>query len=408
MAYELINKRNYSLENIIYNKNKNILDIYFTEKKIIKKIVSYIQRDYIKYPQYGLEEKTKVIVCKLELTKKALENLYDEEYIGYSKIEARELEDRMVIEKNEYKKCKEILNNFPKPDVICKNAYEIISSIENEIVLPTWYIIEKTKKENSELRTKKRKLEEDNNSCNYRIKLIKKNEIKVINKIDKMDNRSFILTFVTFGYYFSKRRRIKLNKILSKIHFELESVKKEKELILKKIQNIDEKINKNEQYIICMENKKEEESIKELKRIQEDKKIKEKSLSDYKLKEALINNSKWDIFVPIKDYFENEINFEGKSGIYVIKNNILNKYYVGQSHNVAKRIRQHFDKEKYTPKNYIFAQDYYETSLDKRMELFSIKIETCETSLLNEKERESIILYKAFETGYNKTRGNID
>ena len=86
----------------------------------------------------------------------------------------------------------------------------------------------------------------------------------------------------------------------------------------------------------------------------------------------------------------------------------MNKYYVGQSHNVAKRIRQHFDKEKYTPKNYIFAQDYYETSLDKRMELFSIKIETCETSLLNEKERESIILYKAFETGYNKTRGNID
>ena len=92
-------------------------------------------------------------------------------------------------------------------------------------------------------------------------------------------------------------------------------------------------------------------------------------------------------------------------GCYVIKNKKLNKYYVGQSKDVIKRLRQHFDGTK--PKNMIFAEDYFMCDKNERDDLFEIKIISLNTKdELDRVEKEMIEKYDSFKSGYNKTSGN--
>jgi len=94
-------------------------------------------------------------------------------------------------------------------------------------------------------------------------------------------------------------------------------------------------------------------------------------------------------------YFKKEI-----KGVYIIHNNTKNKYYVGQSKDIFKRVlRDHFSKG--TVKNIIFAKDWYEN------DQFSWKYIECETKdELDRLEMDYIQKYNAFESGYNKTGGN--
>ena len=100
------------------------------------------------------------------------------------------------------------------------------------------------------------------------------------------------------------------------------------------------------------------------------------------------------------------LNYEKIIGCYVIHNVENDKYYVGQSKDVIKRItKQHFDGAKV--KNIIFAEDYYKSNLENKDDLFEVKIIRCETKdELDRTEMELIEEYDSFNNGYNGTNGN--
>ena len=110
-----------------------------------------------------------------------------------------------------------------------------------------------------------------------------------------------------------------------------------------------------------------------------------------------------DEFIPLAEFagFEKEKII----GCYVIWNVELNKYYVGQSKDVLKRItQQHFNGTK--PKNIIFAEDYFNSKINKD-ELFKVKIIPLDTKdELDATEKELIEEYDSFAHGYNGTAGN--
>jgi hypothetical protein len=120
---------------------------------------------------------------------------------------------------------------------------------------------------------------------------------------------------------------------------------------------------------------------------------------------------------PLDDYYNEDkefisikslkgLEYEKIIGCYVIHNTENNKYYVGQSKDVIKRINQHFKGT--TPNNVIFAEDYYSSKLHDKDNLFSVKIIRLETKdELDETERQLIFDYDARKNGYNGTSGNI-
>lgn len=87
------------------------------------------------------------------------------------------------------------------------------------------------------------------------------------------------------------------------------------------------------------------------------------------------------------------------AGVYILFNSTKNMYYVGQGKEVLNRINAHFTGK---GNGDVYA-DY------KFGDKFTIKIIALEKSgyaTLNELERNTIITYDAFASGYNKTRGN--
>jgi hypothetical protein len=109
-------------------------------------------------------------------------------------------------------------------------------------------------------------------------------------------------------------------------------------------------------------------------------------------------------FIPLKKLAG--MNYEKLVGCYIIRNIEKNKYYVGQSKDVLKRVcRQHFNGTKV--KNIIFAEDYYSSQIDNKDDLFEVKIIKLETKdELDKKEQELIEEYDSFNSGYNGTNGN--
>lgn len=92
-------------------------------------------------------------------------------------------------------------------------------------------------------------------------------------------------------------------------------------------------------------------------------------------------------------------------GIYIIKNNINNKVYIGQSVNIVARWYAH----KQSAKN-IKAQDHY-TEIHQAMYKHGIDsfyyeiLEECSIERLNKREIYYISLYDSYKNGYNMTFG---
>ena len=109
-------------------------------------------------------------------------------------------------------------------------------------------------------------------------------------------------------------------------------------------------------------------------------------------------------FIPLKQL--SGMNYQKIVGCYIIHNKENNKYYVGQSKDVFKRIcRQHFDGTKV--KNIIFAEDYFNSQFPNKDDLFEVKIIPLETKdELDQKEKDLIEEYDSFTNGYNGTSGN--
>ncbi|MBM3210572.1 hypothetical protein FJZ33_00010 [Candidatus Poribacteria bacterium] len=91
-------------------------------------------------------------------------------------------------------------------------------------------------------------------------------------------------------------------------------------------------------------------------------------------------------------------------GIYIIKNKINHKIYVGQTTDFDKRIKQHrknaiFNKHKIYNRLYPAIKKYGINNFE------FIFIENCKIEQLNEKEIQYIQKFNSYNNGYNATKG---
>lgn len=95
-----------------------------------------------------------------------------------------------------------------------------------------------------------------------------------------------------------------------------------------------------------------------------------------------------------------------KCGIYIIKNDINNKVYIGQSINIHKRIQEHFWKSECSKDaSYNSALHCAIRKYGKEHFYYEI-LEECDASLLDEREKEYIKQYNSISpNGYNILSG---
>lgn len=88
-------------------------------------------------------------------------------------------------------------------------------------------------------------------------------------------------------------------------------------------------------------------------------------------------------------------------GVYILHNRLNNKYYVGQSVHVLKRITQHFSGNG--------CEDVYKDyTRGMPFEIQCVALANSGYNNLNRLERDYIAYYNAYYNGYNKTKGNHD
>lgn len=169
--------------------------------------------------------------------------------------------------------------------------------------------------------------------------------------------------------------------------------------------NNKEKIDEFKERIIEWEkdNIKEENILKEKIMLEnnfiEKKCIEKKVISNKDYKIDFLNDDKDETFYSLKNSFSMKWDDVIK-GVYIIKNKTKDKYYVGQSKDVFKRVfKDHWNKGEV--KNIIFAKDWYDN------DEFYWKYFKRETKdELDDLEREYIEIHNSFKNGYNGTGGN--
>ena len=208
------------------------------------------------------------------------------------------------------------------------------------------------------------------------------------------------MSLITFGIYSVLHSKKRIKKLETKLCEEKKIIEKIRESISSyenKVTDLEEKI------------------LHHTENIEQNRQLMRKEISDIdseyeetvrQVEPLPINliESKKDDFIPLKKLAG--MNYEKIVGCYVIRNIERNKYYVGQSKDVIKRVcHQHFDGTKV--KNIIFAEDYYSSSMENKDDMFEVRIIRLETKdELDRKENELIEEYDSFNTGYNGTNGN--
>lgn len=300
-------------------------------------------------------------------------------------------------------------------------AEQIILKIGNEELLPSWFVrlylkreynetVKELKNEYSIYRDKQNAIiESENKTIRQKIaeiaplqvdvEYLQKKIAKNSKRLEKLSTKkpNILKTIVTFGIYsflISQKRKDKivnqselLNTRLSEVIFEIENKNNQIKTIRDTIQNQNELI-KNKS--------------KEIQR-----KIGIKN-NEYNLKLSkiypLANIVKGDdTFIPLKNF--SGLKYEQIVGCYIIHNKEKDKYYVGQSKDIMKRLKQHFKHT--TPINPIFLEDYYTSQYANKEDLFEVKIIKCATKdELDKTEKQLIYDYDSWNNGYNGTSGN--
>lgn len=287
---------------------------------------------------------------------------------------------------------------------------------------PSWFIEKQINKEHEEkiqlieqesLTFKKNK--EDNirhweikskvlsNTLPRHEKILKKLQKKLYalqNKLNRANakHQNLFLSIITVGV----RSLLLSNKRKQKLKLK---IKKQTDLVDDKINFINNIKKEIEKY---QNNVNENYQLLELNSIEISKRMKEEKYSYMeKLKEITPLSTTYipdNSFISLKKFMG--LQYDKIIGCYVIHNKEQNqKYYVGQSKDIMKRINQHF--KGLVPNNIIFAEDYYSTATDVRDNMFELKIIPCETKdELDKTEKELIEQYDAYNKGYNRTSGN--
>lgn len=378
----------YSLKNVDFNAVTRVAHIEILQRHEYRTIERYVTRNYEKYPIYSYwKVKEKIIKKTIKLTNRELETLHQ------------------------------------NSDALIKMfAAEIISWLNDEDLFPSWYKINCLNKElNAYLKMFSDELsvfienqnikinEYQKNICVYddanslfTKKLNKKEKIKneILFKLKKIMSakKNFFKSFFSLGVYNylkSNKRKNKIESVLLKIEQEISKIKKD-------IADNDKEINKcnlliNERKLAISEKEQEQEKkVRNKKNEYDNKLLKVKPLASVVVEDKSFRLLK---------YFSG-LDYEQIIGVYIIHNKEKDKYYVGQSKDVLKRLKQHFNGT--VPKNMIFAEDYYTSHYENKDNLFEVKIIRCSTKdELDRLEKQLIHEYDSWKNGYNGTSGNL-
>lgn len=334
-----------SVKILDYNESTRNAKIEFVIATPYKKVISYKQVNYQRYPtKVEWRERTKKSIASLRLTNDVLENL-----------------------------------EFHKNELISKNAKSVVDEIVhyNSSLAPSWYQKQKAKeKYNESIKNEKCTLEGEMVHFKMSMDSLNAKYKKYVKKLNKIDGK------------------ISLAKSKNQNTIKIEKLEEKRNVI----------VNKIPEYFA--EKTKIEKSTQDAKE-RYDKKVEElKENMEHIVADIVPLNTE---IVDSEDYTPLSVvmaysNDSPRKGCYIIHNVENNKYYVGQSKDILKRLHQHFVGTK--PKNIIFAEDYFKSKNPDN--LFEVRFVFCETKdELDETERFYIEKYDAFRNGYNGTAGNI-
>lgn len=350
---------NFKITDIEFDLKTRKLKINIIQTTIYKTIERYVQRNYVKKPIYSKsKEKTKKIIKILILKNNDID---------------------------------ELINNSDQ--LILKMSFEIISYLIinfESIYIPYWYkkivIIEEKRLLLKQLNEDIFSLKKEVNYLNeLLINILKSSKNSIKNKkvfrLEKKYNK--------LKYNKDNKKFIVINKSL----IQIEDTKQKYDYLKNELNNIKYIFNNNNL------NSEIDNLSKDIKiKIEDHYKNREYELIEYNDKETPS-----EVFIPLVDIYA--LSSDKIIGCYIIRNIENNKVYVGQSKDILKRIKSHFNGT--VPKNIIFSEDYYTTSFDKN-NLFEICIiDLGEKGQLDDYEKALISKYNSFKNGYNRTSGNI-
>lgn len=376
----------YELESVDFEPNTRLATIQIKSTKKYRTIDRYVTQNYVRYPVYSFwKTKTSHITKKIKLTNQNLENL-----------------------------------NAHSDELIRQFADEIILSLHDDTLIPSWLVrkivdneyfesLGNYNKQIGELnKTFERRVEADNIAISEftpQLQALAKQRdklnltiIKLSNKIKKIKDHKprLILSIITLGinaFLFSNYRERKLQRKLEEKRESLNNVQSEIDSINNEIKDI-----RAAQDIGKTKKNKDISDIRH--KINELVKIHDEEL---RLIEPLSITVETSDFTPLKRFIGLE--YQKIIGCYIIHNTERDKYYVGQSKDVMKRLRQHFKGT--VPNNMIFAEDYFNSKLSSKDDIFEIKIIPLSTKdELDSNEARLIVEYEANTKGYNSTKGN--
>lgn len=382
----------YEIKDFDFNNKTRVAHINFLETTYYKKILRYVTQDYVKYPVYSdWISKNKIVKKTLKLTNENLENL---------KTDADPL--------------------------IKQFSYEIVSKLNNPDLYPSWFIIDTLR---TELKFKVDEIIEKFDQLN----ICEQNTINELNKLNREQSSKLskaygeishlkddsneltnlicrakkvsakfywlftVLTLGLYAWFHSQKRICRLENEKINIDAQIKDKQCVTASIRKKIEELNTKIATHQTNISANNRDKETELLKIHSHYNE-------LISAATPLPISLNDHSDEGFIPLKKL--SGMQYEKIIGCYVIHNCENNKYYVGQSKDVMKRIcKQHFDGTNI--KNIIFAEDFYNSKLNNKDDLFEVKIIRLNTKdELDATEKMLIEEYDSFNNGYNGTNGN--
>ncbi len=376
----------YELRDVDFDKATRMATVKIISTKKYRTIDRYVTQNYTRYPIYSdWKVKTNIISKKLKLTNKNLESLiFNDDAL------VRQFAAQIILYLNE----PDLIPSWLSKQIIENDCREAIAVYDKQI-----------EKFNEEFQAKIDKNKSDIdfllNDKKTRFNQLHKQNKKLTRAQKKIDyinihKPSAFICIITFGFYallFTKSRRQRLEKSIDQKSKRVNITREEIDKIDSRIGDIKSQEEKDKQEL----DKAIEELSNHIIELQND--CKEKLQRVQKL-ETYINAVD---FIPLRDFIGYE--YEAIKGCYIIHNKERDKYYVGQSKDIMKRIKQHFKGT--TPNNIIFAEDYFNSKLPDKADIFEVRIIQLATKdELDRTEKQLIEEYDANTKGYNSTKGN--
>ena len=367
----------FRLQELEFVEHTRVARLNFVKIRTYRTVEKYIQRDNEKFKIYSgwKEKESKLPAITLKLTNNVLENLWNTDF----------LMENAVVKKNE------------TADLISEYAfdilYKLLSDFEADQLIPSWMekaLLEKEMEQKIDVLQSEIMMREGGiRAAEASIQRMKQENADLRDRIQKIsaarENKLVfvLLSVLSLGYYAFANSQKKLAQLTVQFDENEQNTPGQIDRLEQEIAHHTGQLNRGS------------DDIEKVKAEYREKIIQVEPLADYMPDST--------DFILLKNL--SGLDYEKIIGVYVIRNRELDKFYVGQSKDVMKRLRDHFTGTE--PKNIIFAEDYYQSKFDNKHELFEFRIEVLETkNELDRREMELIAEYDSFNNGYNKTAGN--